>query len=181
MLFDRKSILKLTDTKWFLMNSNAYVFPLWKKHLPNLMMQHLYQLLIIDGKKLNLWRKITANQAFITSLSLSLYTCILYIYIYIYYFNCEISSHLKLAIRWVDLNLLKFALHAPEIANQTSNTMKHKPLVWTSCAFGRPWEGKSSLDLVWTVGTRHVADVSEVKLCLLRSKCAIQCEYFHAK
>ena len=114
-------------------------------------------------------------------ISLSLYTCILYIYIYIYYFNCEISSHLKLAIRWVDLNLLKFALHAPEIANQTSNTMKHKPLVWTSCAFGRPWEGKSSLDPVWSVGTRHVADISEVKLCLLRSKCAIQCEYFHAK
>ena len=53
----------------------------------------------------------------------------LYIYIYISYFNYGFSSHLKLATRLVHLNLLKFFSHALEIANQASNTMKHKPLV----------------------------------------------------
>ena len=131
----------------------------------------------IDGKKTELVKEDHCKPGIhYISLSLSLS-----LYIYISYFNCEISSHLKLAIRWVDLNLLNLSLHALEIANQTSTTMKHKPLVWTSCAFGRPWEGKSSLDPVWSVGTRDVADSSEVKPCLLRSKCAIECEHFHAK
>lgn len=75
MLFDRKSILKLADTKGSLMNSDAYVFPLWKKHLPNLMMQHLYQLLMeknwtCEGRSLQTRHSL--------HLSLSLYT---YIYI----------------------------------------------------------------------------------------------------
>ena len=157
MLFDSKSILKLTDTNWFLMNSNAYVFPLWKNKFDD-----ATSLSTIDGKTTELVKEDHYKPGIhYISLSLSLYTYIYTYIIYISYFKCEISSHLKLAIRWVDLNLLKFSLHALEIANQASNTMKHKPLVWTSCAFGRPWEGKSSLDPVWLVGKRHVADISE--------------------
>ena len=170
------------------MNSNAYVFPLWKKHLPNLMMQQCNIFINYQPLMEKNWtcegRSLQTRHSLHLSLDIYIYV---YMFIYIYidifisYFNCEIPSHLKLAIWWVDLNLLKFALQALEIANQASTTMKHKPLVWTPCAFGRPWEGKSSLDPVSSVGKWHVADISEVKLCLLRSKCAIQCEYFHAK
>lgn len=101
MLFDSKSILKLTDTKWFLMNSNAYVFPRWKKHLPNLMMQYLFQLLMATNW---LVKEYHCKLAILNRYYIYNYVYA-YVYIYISYFNCEISSHLKLATRWVDLNL----------------------------------------------------------------------------